>query len=75
DLQRLQEAIQKLSPLLRETLELRIFQKFSYAEISQIIGGKESTIRSRMKYALEKLSELLKDPSSTSSNPSSLSDL
>lgn len=72
EVKQLQDAIEKLSPLLRETLELRIYQKFSYAEISQIIGGKESTIRSRMKYALEKLSELLKG---SSSQPSSWSEL
>lgn len=64
---RLEEAIQKLTPLLRETLELRIYQKFSYTEIAQIIGGKESTIRSRMKYALEKLAEYLQDADSSSS--------
>lgn len=64
EVERLQNAIKQLTPLLQETIELRIYQKFSYAEISKIIGGKESTIRSRMKYALEKLAELLQESES-----------
>lgn len=62
EVDRLHQAISTLTPLLQETLEFRIYQKLSYAEIAEIIGGKESTIRSRMKYALEKLEEALKEP-------------
>lgn len=52
---RARQAILGLSPLLREVVELRVYQGFEYARIAEITGVSEPTARSRMRYALEAL--------------------
>ena len=45
----------KLSARDRLLLELRVMQQWSYPEISEALGVKEATLKSRVKRALEKL--------------------
>jgi RNA polymerase sigma-70 factor (ECF subfamily) len=48
-------AIAKLPPIYREVVVLRIFEELPYREISNITGAGENTVKSRMRYALERL--------------------
>ena len=43
----------------REVLVLRVFSEFTFAEIADAVGCKLPTVKSRMRYALEKVRELL----------------
>ena len=47
--------IAKLPPIYREVVVLRIFEELPYREISKITGAGENTVKSRMRYALERL--------------------
>ena len=53
------DALQKLSPKLRETVVLRYYQGLAYAEIGQILGIPTKTAESRMRLAHKALRELL----------------
>jgi len=53
------DALQKLSPKLRETAVLRYYQGLAYAEIGQILGIPTKTAESRMRLAHKALRELL----------------
>ncbi len=55
-------ALQDLPPLHREIIILVIFNGFSYEEAAAITGDPESTLRSRVFYALRKLRDRLKEP-------------
>jgi RNA polymerase sigma-70 factor (ECF subfamily) len=48
-------ALQKLPERLREVVVLRIYEGMDYASIAVIVGACETTVRSRMRYALEAL--------------------
>jgi RNA polymerase sigma-70 factor (ECF subfamily) len=48
-------ALQKLPELLREVVVLRIYEELDYATIAAIVGAGETTVRSRMRYALQAL--------------------
>jgi RNA polymerase sigma-70 factor (ECF subfamily) len=40
---------------------MRNLQHLSFAEISVVVGAPENTVKSRMRYALERLQEALSD--------------
>jgi RNA polymerase sigma-70 factor (ECF subfamily) len=48
-------ALQRLPELLREVVVLRIYEGLDYASIAVIVGACETTVRSRMRYALQAL--------------------
>lgn len=56
---RVRAALDALAPRDREILWLRVYEKLSYREISEITGIQEDSARSRMRYALNALSALL----------------
>ena len=49
-----------LSPEHREVIDLVYYQEMSVAEVSEIVGIPEATVKTRMFYARKKLSEILK---------------
>ncbi len=55
----LTEAIEKLPVEQREVFLLREYGGMPFAEISEVVGAKEGTVKSRMRYALESLRETL----------------
>ncbi|MFE3456022.1 RNA polymerase sigma factor [Nocardiopsis aegyptia] len=54
-------ALQVLPPAHREAFVLRADERFSYAEIAQITGRQESTVRQHYKRAVEALRMLLRE--------------
>jgi RNA polymerase sigma-70 factor (ECF subfamily) len=58
DLLDLEEAIQLLSPKLREVVVLVTEHGLSYPEVSQVLGIPVGTVKSRMHYAVRRLSEV-----------------
>jgi len=52
-------AVARLSPALRDVVELGVFQDLPYAEVSAVLGIPQGTVKSRMFNALRKLKELL----------------
>jgi RNA polymerase sigma-70 factor (ECF subfamily) len=63
----LRDAIEKLSPELRETLQLRLEQDLSYEEIAAVLEIPIGTVRSRLHMALRRLQEALHPNHSQSS--------
>lgn len=63
---RVQAALSGLSPHLREVVVLRLFQGLEYAAIGEATGVSEATARSRMRYALAALREVLHRPAEDS---------
>jgi len=55
----LRRALQGLADQDREIVWLRVYEKMSYREISDVTGLKENTARSRMRHALTHLSRRL----------------
>lgn len=55
----MREAIQNLSPELRDTLELRLEQELSYEEIAHVLGVPVGTVRSRLHNAVRQLRDLM----------------
>jgi RNA polymerase sigma-70 factor (ECF subfamily) len=55
-----QRALSRLTPQLREVVILRLNEGFDYAAIGAMVGAGEATVRSRMRYALEALREMMK---------------
>ncbi len=53
------DAMQTLSPKLREALILRYSQELDYPQIAAIVGRGESTVRSRVHHGLRRLRRLL----------------
>jgi RNA polymerase sigma-70 factor (ECF subfamily) len=58
---RLQLAIAKLSEDQREVFLMREFLDMPFKEIADVVGCPENTVKSRMRYALEKLREELEE--------------
>jgi len=56
---RLHEAVSALPEIYREVIMLRVFDKMPFKQISQITQCPESTVRSRMSYALNMLRKQL----------------
>lgn len=57
--QRIWEAVQSLSPKLREVAVLRYYDGLRYREIGEVLGILEKSAESRMRLAHKKLRELL----------------
>ena len=58
---RIQQAIAKLNEEQREVFLLREIANLSFQEIAAVTGAPEHTVKSRMRYALERLQEALTD--------------
>jgi len=58
---RLKAAIEQLSEEQREVFLMREFLNMQFKEIAEVTGVPENTVKSRMRYALEKLRDLLED--------------
>jgi RNA polymerase sigma-70 factor (ECF subfamily) len=56
----LQRALEKLSPDLREAVVLRDLQDLDYAEIAQVLGVPEGTVKSRINRGRLELARVLK---------------
>lgn len=56
----LHRAIEDLDPLYREVIALRTFEGLAFKDIAQITGTNESTVKSRMRYALAYLERALR---------------
>jgi RNA polymerase sigma-70 factor (ECF subfamily) len=59
-LEKLQEAMGRLSPKHREVLLLKLQGDLTYREIAEIIGSRIGTVRSRFHYAISALRGILK---------------
>lgn len=57
---RLDEALTTLSPAYRTAIHLFYYEGYSTAEIARITGSRESTVRTRLTRARQKLAEALK---------------
>jgi RNA polymerase sigma-70 factor (ECF subfamily) len=57
--ERLHSAVSELPEIYREVIMLRVFDKMAFKQISQITQAPESTVRSRMSYALNMLRKKL----------------
>jgi len=71
---RVEEAVAALPPDQREVFLLREAMDMPFAEIAAVVGAPEPTVKSRMRYALERLREALEDlrggaPSRRSAGP------
>lgn len=58
---RLNSALERLSDEQRQAFVLRQFQELSFKEIAAIEGVSENTVKSRLRYALQKLKTELED--------------
>lgn len=56
----IKSALGKLSPEHREVLELTYYEGLSLAEISEIVGVPQGTVKSRMFHARQQLKDILK---------------
>lgn len=59
--QRITQAVEELPPDQREVFLLREVANLPFAAIAEVIGAPENTIKSRMRYALERLQAALSD--------------
>lgn len=55
-------AISRLSPHLGEAIVLRYFRDMSYAEMAELTGCHEVTLRSRIHHALKCLRQIFESP-------------
>jgi RNA polymerase sigma-70 factor (ECF subfamily) len=58
---RVDQAVAALPPDQREVFLLREVMDMPFAEIATVVGAPEPTVKSRMRYALERLREALED--------------
>jgi RNA polymerase sigma-70 factor (ECF subfamily) len=58
---RIGQAVEALPQEQREVFLMRQLQHMAFAEIAQVVGASENTVKSRMRYALERLQEALAD--------------
>lgn len=56
---RLAEAIDALPPDQREVFLMRAYSNLPFKEIAEVVGAPENTVKSRMRYALERLQQAL----------------
>jgi RNA polymerase sigma-70 factor (ECF subfamily) len=56
-------ALHALPPEQREAVVLKNYADLTFAEIAGLVGVSESTVKSRYRYAIEKLAELLGEKS------------
>ncbi|MCS6903346.1 MAG: sigma-70 family RNA polymerase sigma factor [Candidatus Bipolaricaulota bacterium] len=64
-IERVRAALEKLSPEHREVMLLAFYNDLSYAEIAQILGCPEGTVKSRVYYAKEQLKKILNEGGET----------
>ena len=57
--ERVRRAVASLPPGMRDVIELGVFQDLPYADVAEILGIPEGTVKSRMFNALRKLKELM----------------
>lgn len=55
----LKKCIERLSPEQKEVFVLRQYQNLPFQEIARVTGASESTVKSRMRYALKSLRTML----------------
>jgi RNA polymerase sigma-70 factor (ECF subfamily) len=60
-LESLSRALHALPAEQRETIILKNYGEFTFSEIARILGVPEATVKSRYRYALEKLAQLLQE--------------
>lgn len=61
DLSFVWEAVKQLPEISREVLHLHYYEGYKTAEIAEILGRRETTVRSDLKRARERLKEILKE--------------
>jgi RNA polymerase sigma-70 factor (ECF subfamily) len=54
-----QRSLMSLSPQLREVIVLRLYEGLDYASIAEVVGTSAATARSRMRYALQSLRQIM----------------
>ena len=59
--ERITEAVRQLPEEQREVFLLRQLQGMAFAEIAEVVGIPANTVKSRMRYALERLQRALRD--------------
>lgn len=59
--ERITEAVRQLPEEQREVFLLRHLQGMAFAEIAEVVGIPANTVKSRMRYALERLQRALRD--------------
>jgi RNA polymerase sigma-70 factor, ECF subfamily len=59
--ERIARAVERLPEDQREVFLMRHLQQLSYADIATVVEAPENTVKSRMRYALERLQEELAD--------------
>ena len=59
--ERVRLAVASLPPAMRDVVELGVFQDLPYADVAEILGIPEGTVKSRMFNALRKLKELMNE--------------
>ena len=57
--EKVRRAMRRLTPVLREAVELVVFQDMPYAEAGEVLGVPLGTVKSRVFNALRRLKELL----------------
>lgn len=57
-------ALGKLSPPLRDVIELAVLRDLRYAQVAEMLGIPEGTVKSRMSNALKKLKEIFDEQGS-----------
>lgn len=68
-LARVEGVLATLSPEMRTAFQLRVRERFSYAEIAAICGDPEGTWRSRVHHAIRRLQAALQGEAADSSTP------
>jgi len=56
----LREAVEQLDPMYREVIALRMFENLPFKDIADITSTSESTVKSRLRYALAYLAKALR---------------
>lgn len=59
--ERVRLAVASLPPMMRDVVELGVFQDLPYADVAEILGIPVGTVKSRMFNALRKLKEILNE--------------
>jgi RNA polymerase sigma-70 factor, ECF subfamily len=55
------EAVSELPPAYREVVDLRFFHQLCYQEIAQVLGIPLGTVKSRLNYAIQRLTKILRE--------------